>query len=58
VDLEECVNYLNKGLNSFAEKEIKNRTESFSYLYDVLNSKNNAQEKLIEALKMKILQMQ
>lgn len=55
VDLEECVNYLNKGLVGFAEKEIKNRTESFSYVYDVLNTKNQAQEKEIEALKMKIL---
>jgi hypothetical protein len=35
-DLEDCVNYMNKLLFTFTEKEFKNRIETFSQYHDIL----------------------
>jgi hypothetical protein len=59
-DLEDCVNYMNKLLFTFTEKEFKNRIETFSQYHDILleaiNDKNktiNEQAALIKYLQDK-----
>lgn len=59
-DLEDCVNYLNKLLFTFTEKEFKHRIETFSQYYEILieaiNEKNktiNEQSALIKYLQNK-----
>ncbi|KAL4500564.1 hypothetical protein ABPG72_002988 [Tetrahymena utriculariae] len=53
-DLEDCIQYLNKAIQQFGEKEIKKRIDSAQYLYDLQNSKIKSQQKHIDALKQQI----
>lgn len=46
-DLEDCVNYMNKLLFTFTEKEFKNRIETFSQYHDILLDAVNDKNRLI-----------
>lgn len=46
-DLEDCVNYMNKLLFTFAEKEFRFRIETFSQYYDILIEAVNDKNRVI-----------
>lgn len=57
-DLEDCINYLNKELYSFAEKEFRARMDTTAFIFDQLKSKILSQEKVIEAQEKKIRELE
>lgn len=46
-DLEDCANFLNKELFSFAEREFRTRMDTSAYIFDQLKSKIMQQDQEI-----------
>ncbi|KRX03787.1 Thioredoxin-like fold [Pseudocohnilembus persalinus] len=53
-DLEDCMNFLNKNLRNYMEKQLSMRLDTCNYIYQAQQNQINSQKKIIEGLKLVI----